>query len=145
MDDCKKKGILGGTFNPVHNGHLMIAENAYKEFDLSEVWMMPAYIPPHKRHEFILDDEFRLAMVAKAVEDVPYLKVSDYEIQRGNVSYTANTLTELKSLYPENEYFFIMGADSLMDFETWYHPEIILQKANLIVAARDDVDQKRLK
>lgn len=144
MRQEKKIGILGGTFNPIHNGHLMIAENACKEFQLDEVWLMPAAIPPHKRNIHILEDTHRLAMVSLAAEDVPYFKASDYELKQGQVSYTADTLNALHKSVPDIHFYFIMGADSLRDFETWYHPEIILANADIIAAARDDMNEDTL-
>lgn len=133
----RKIGILGGTFNPIHMGHLIIAENAYDECHLDEVWLMPAHIPPHKQGQYILADELRLAMVQCAVADKPYFKVSDFEMKLDAVSYTANTLGLLREMYPENEYYFIMGADSLYGIETWYKPEEIFARASILVAARD--------
>lgn len=144
MAASKKIGILGGTFNPIHNGHLMIAENAYRDFYLDEVWLMPAAIPPHKRKLHILADEMRLEMVRLAALDVPYFKASDFEIKKGTISYTSQTLTQLKEEHPENTYYFIMGADSLRDFATWHRPDIILAAAHILAAARDDIDDERL-
>lgn len=133
----RKVGILGGTFNPIHMGHLIIAENAYDECHLDEVWLMPAHIPPHKRSQHILADELRFAMVECAVADRDYFKASDFEISRDEVSYTAETLKALKQIYPENDYYFIVGADSLYSMETWYKPEEIFSRARILVAARD--------
>ena len=144
MSQAKKIGILGGTFNPIHNGHLMIAENACKEFHLNEIWLMPAAIPPHKRNIHILDDVHRMAMVSLAAKSVPYFKASDYELKQNRISYTADTLTALKKSYPDTHFYFIMGADSLRDFETWYHPDIILEAATIIAAARDDMNDDTL-
>lgn len=143
---CQKKkiGILGGTFNPIHIGHLIIAENAYDEFDLDEVWIMPAFIPPHKRNDYILDDELRLKMVQYATLERPYFKTSDYEIQKEDVSYTAETLKSLSRIYPEYEYYFIVGADSLLAIDTWYHPEVIFRYATVLAAVRDDADTDML-
>lgn len=140
MSKSAKIGILGGTFNPIHNGHLMIAENAFKEFHLDEIWLMPAAIPPHKRNIHILDDRHRMAMVQLAADSVPYFKAIDFELKQGNISYTSDTLTALTKAYPDALFYFIMGADSLRDFGTWHCPDIILSLATVIAAARDDMD-----
>lgn len=145
MADKKKIGILGGTFNPIHNGHLLIAENAYEEFGLDSVWIMPAHIPPHKPDRPILDDTLRFEMVRLAVENVPYFVASDFELQSGRVSYTSETLTQLCHLYPENEYYFIMGADSLYTIEEWHCPAQIFSMVHILVAARDDAGIPELK
>lgn len=141
----RKTGILGGTFNPVHTGHLMIAENAYDECGLDEVWLMPAHIPPHKKSAHILDDALRLEMVRCAVAGQSYLTASDFEIRRGSVSYTSETLKALNRMYPENEFYFIMGADSLYSIEEWHHPAEIFKLANILVAARDEAGYRDLK
>jgi len=141
MDDNTSKrkiGILGGTFNPVHIGHMIIAENAYDECCLDEVWLMPAHIPPHKRTDHILEDAVRFAMVQCAVADRPYMKASDFEIRRGSVSYTAETLKTLNRLYPDTDFYFIMGADSLYAIDRWYHPDEVFACARILVAARDE-------
>ncbi len=135
-----KIGILGGTFNPIHLGHMIIAENAYDEFGLDEVWFMPAYIPPHKRGEHILDNELRLKMVECAVADHPHFKAFDYEIRKADVSYTSETLKFLRTAYPDYTFYFIMGADSLFAIDTWHHPREIFRDAALIAAAREDID-----
>ena len=136
----KRVGIMGGTFNPVHIGHLLIAEQSYHEYGLDYVLFMPAGHPPHKQQERIIKNEDRLAMVLLATEDVPYFKVSDYELKKEGLSYTWETLSYFTRTAPENDYYFIMGADSVKDLEHWRHPEIILQKAHVLAAVRGDTD-----
>lgn len=136
----KRVGIMGGTFNPVHIGHLLIAEQSYHEYGLDYVLFMPAGHPPHKQQEEIIKNEDRLAMLLLATEDVPYFKVSDYELKKEGLSYTWETLSYFTRTAPENDYYFIMGADSVKDLEHWRYPEIILQKAHVLAAVRGDTD-----
>lgn len=131
-------GILGGTFDPVHNGHIRLAETAYDELNLSKVIFMPAYIPPHKKNKKITDDTHRINMVKRAVEDIAFFEVSDMEIKMQGESYTARTLSFLEQEY--SNMVFIVGADSFMSLDKWYHPEIIFSKADIAYACRDGMD-----
>lgn len=139
-----KIGIMGGTFNPIHNGHLLIAENAHDQFDLDEVWFMPAGIPPHKQNMGILDKEIRCELILQAIKDVTYFSLERREVDDAKISYTYLTLTDLKDEYPENEFYFIMGADSLAYFDKWKKPDIILEKAAILVAVRDELDTENV-
>ena len=121
----KKVGIMGGTFNPIHVGHLMLAENAYACENLDEIWFIPSADPPHKKEENVLNYEFRSQMTELAIRNIPYFVKYDFEAQRKAYSYTAETLRLLQQLYPDNEFYFIMGADSLFQIETWYEPASI--------------------
>lgn len=134
-----KIGILGGTFNPIHYGHLLIAQNALDQFHLDKIWFMPAAIPPHKQGADILDARNRMQMILRAIEGNCSFEMNPRELLKGGVSYTYETLQELTKECPENEYYFIIGADSLLKFHTWRHPEIILQHATVLVAVRDHV------
>ena len=140
----KKIGILGGTFNPIHNGHLSLAKEAYEQYDLDKVWIMVSPNPPHKAGTTIVDVSHRNNMVKKAIEPYEYLEFSDYEQKREGFIYTAETLTLLKKDYPENEYYFIIGGDSLENIEKWYHPEIVLANCILLAAGRDDLFNEAL-
>lgn len=133
----KKIAILGGTFNPIHNGHLKLAENTWRQFSLDEFWFMPAPNPPHKQGRTITDYSHRLAMTKLAIKKNSAFVCSDFEAGRSGKSYTSDTLTELTELYPDAEFFFVMGADSFYEFDTWHEPGTILQHAALIVAERD--------
>lgn len=136
----KKIGIFGGSFDPIHCGHINIAKSAYEEFDLDEVWFVPAGHSPNKDENRMTPADVRAKMVSLAIEGICGFKLCDIEIKSNETSYTYLTLTKLKDLYPENKFFFIMGADSLDYFERWYHPEIICQKSVILVAVRDNMN-----
>ena len=138
----KKIGILGGSFDPIHNGHLAIAESAYRDFSLDEVWLIPAGHSPNKDEKKMTSAYTRADMVALAIEQIPYFKLSMYEIEKEGTSYTYLTLSDFKERYPDTTFYFIMGADSLDYFEKWRHPEIICEKAIILVSVRDDMDSE---
>ncbi len=138
-----KIGILGGTFNPIHNGHLYIAAEAYRQLGLDTVWIMPDGIPPHKGLESNVTRFERIEMCEAAVKSIPYMKVSDTEIRSDGRSYSYLTLTRLKEMHPDDELFFIIGEDSLDMFSSWVHPEIIAKAVTLAVAVRHDDDVVR--
>lgn len=136
----KKIGILGGSFDPIHNGHLAIAMSAYRDFKLDEIWLIPAGHSPNKDEDKMTSAAVRAEMVALAAQDIPHFKLSTYEIDKEGTSYTYLTLSDFKEQYPDTTFYFIMGADSLDYFDEWRHPEIICQKATILVAVRDDMD-----
>lgn len=133
----KKVGILGGTFDPIHFGHLIIAKRAKSNCCLDEVWFMPAKIPPHKRNKYVSDFNLREAMIKLAIKDMPCFFCSDFENNLEGDSYTFKTLEKLYQIYSDVEFFFIMGADSFYELESWKNPEIILKLAKLIIVSRD--------
>ena len=139
MSEKKKIGIIGGSFDPIHNGHLSIAKSAYEEFSLDEVWFIPAGHSPNKDEKNMTPAEMRAEMTALAIEEFPYFKMSRIELDSNNTSYTYLTLTKLKEQYPDDAFYFIMGADSLDYFEEWSHPEIICNKASILVAVRNEI------
>lgn len=140
-----KIGILGGTFNPIHNGHLMLALSAYEQYNLDTVWIMVSPAPPHKAESDIIDINKRIDMIKLAIYDLrDKLEFSDYELKRDGYIYTAVTLTLLKNEYPDNEFYFIMGGDSLRDIEKWYMPQVIMEKAVILAAVRNDMDLKAI-
>ena len=132
----KKLGILGGTFDPVHEGHLYIAEAAKRAFRLSQVRLMPAGTSPFKQERQTAPFADRLEMVRLAVQNRPGLYPCGFEGARGAVSYTAETLAALTGLYPEDEFWFILGEDAYQEFDRWRTPEKILALARLIVVTR---------
>ncbi len=133
-------GILGGSFDPIHMGHINIAFNAMAEYDLDEVWFIPAGHSPNKAESDMTPAEDRARMVELAIEDYRAFRLSRMEIESQTVSYTYLTMTMLTEQYPRTHFYFIMGADSLDYFEQWRHPEIIAQKAVILVAVRDHMD-----
>ncbi len=132
-----KIGIMGGTFDPIHNGHLLLGRQAYQEYELDQVWFMPSGNPPHKRDHAVTDAQIRCEMVRLAIEDDPRFYLSDFEVRREGNTYTAETLKLLHEAYPEHQFFFIIGADSLYEIERWYHPEQVLAQSVILVAGRD--------
>ncbi len=140
----KKIGIMGGTFNPIHNGHLLIAENAYEQLGLDEVRFLPTGRSPHKQGQHILDGEDRMRMVELAVAGNPAFLVDDRELRSDRLSYSCLTLEQMREEAPDDRLYFIMGGDSLRDFKTWYHPERICSCATLAAAIRDACDREHL-
>lgn len=133
----KETGILGGTFDPIHNGHIKLARNAKSQFGLDEIWFVPAPIPPHKNGHHITDIRHRLNMVHLAIDSLPGFFCSEIELDREGASYTFETLQSLTDSYPGHRFSFIMGADSLYEIETWKNPGVIMRLCRLLVAARD--------
>ena len=133
-------GIMGGTFDPIHNGHLMLGEQAYKEYQLEEGWFMPSGHPPHKKNQKITDPDIRLTMTQLAIEGKTGLVCSDFEVRRNGSTYTAQTLRLLREAYPQHQYFFIIGADSLYEIEHWYEPDQVLSQAVILAARREYED-----
>ena len=137
----RKIGIMGGTFDPVHNGHLMLADTAYRQFNLDQVWFLPNGNPPHKKEENIgTDARHRSRMVALAIQGRDYCRLEEYEVRRREVSCSYQTLEHFRKQYPEDEFYFIIGADSLFAIETWVHPERIFPACVILAACRDDHD-----
>lgn len=132
-----KIGIMGGTFDPIHNGHLMLGEQAYKEYGLKEVWYMPSGHPPHKKSRNVTEPAIRLAMTELAVKAYKGFVCSDFEIKRTGYTYTAQTLRLLHEAYPEHSFYFIIGADSLYEIENWYEPDLVLAQAVILTAWRE--------
>jgi nicotinate-nucleotide adenylyltransferase len=130
-----KVGLFGGTFNPVHDAHLLVAKTAVEQFALREVVFIPTGIPPHKSVEDGVSKEDRYEMVRRAVRAYPCFSVSRIEIDRKGPSYTIDTIRTLKHDYPEG-LCFIIGADLLLEIETWKEPEALLSSVPLIVAPR---------
>lgn len=137
-------GIMGGTFDPIHLGHLMLGRQAYEEYKLDAVWYMPSKIPPHKKDHQITSAKDRWAMAEAAIRPYPFFLLSDFELKRtGGNTYTADTLRLLKEEYPETEFYFIVGADSMLDIEKWYHPEYVLKAVTFLAADRECEEQRQ--
>jgi nicotinate-nucleotide adenylyltransferase len=122
-------GIFGGTFDPIHFGHLLLAEYCREVCRLDQLWFMPAIVAPHKQHREATPAATRIEMLQLAIAGHPQFHVSDLEIRRGGVSYTVDTLEALHQEFPRTQLFFLMGADSLEDFPTWRQPDRICELA----------------
>ncbi len=145
-----KIGIVGGTFNPIHIGHLCLAEYARTEFELDEVWLMPTGCSYMKQNDLVLPGETRLAMVECAIQGNPYFHASDLEIKREGYTYTYETLSQLTKQYPEHSFFYICGADCLFTMEKWKLPQEIFRQCTVIAAYRsgssmEEMEAQRIK
>lgn len=137
----RKIGIMGGTFDPIHIGHLLLAQGAQELAGLDEIRFLPAGMPYKKADREILPAQERLHMVELALAECPGMICMDLEIRRAGYTYTYETLEELSRLYPADTFYFIMGADCLFSIEYWKRPELILKYATLIAALRDTVSE----
>lgn len=131
-----KLGILGGSFDPIHYGHLLLAETCREQCRLDRVIFIPAAVPPHKRSQPLASARDRIEMVRLAIAGHEQLAVSSIEIDRGGVSYTVDTLTALAEQQPGSSLFFLMGADSLNDLPTWREPQRLCELAVPLVVRR---------
>ncbi|HMB92960.1 MAG TPA: nicotinate-nucleotide adenylyltransferase [Rhodothermales bacterium] len=129
-------GLFGGSFNPPHLAHLIVAETVREQFGLDAIWWMPAYQPPHKTGVALASATHRLAMTQAAVAENPGFAVSDLEIQREGTSYTVDTVRTLQAEHPDHTFFLLVGSDSLHGFSSWYQPEEIIARVPLIVYRR---------
>lgn len=134
-----KIGLFGGAFNPFHNGHLSIARTAMKEAKLDRLIFIPTGNAPHKK-EGEVSREDRFNMLCEAIKDEENMSVSDYELKRDDVSYSADTTEYFKTLYPVDELFFIIGDDSYNQLSSWYQPERILKVCTLLVFPRNGAE-----
>lgn len=145
MSDKKHRvGIFGGTFHPIHYGHLIIAENACEQFDLEKVIFMPTGHAPHKEYAGSGMDKHRCRMVELAIADNPLFEISYREVISSSINYTYQTLHRLNEEFPDTAFYFILGADSLFDFHLWRHPELICKEAVILAAVRDDLNESRV-
>lgn len=131
-----KLGILGGTFNPVHNGHLQIAMQAKKYLGLDRMFLMPSGNSYMKKSSEILSGELRAHLITLAIEEYTGLYLSKMEIERPGNTYTCDTLRLLHEKYPMTEFYFVMGEDSLLSMMKWKEPETIFRLCTVVVAVR---------
>ena len=129
-------GVFGGTFDPIHMGHLIVAEDARAALELDRVLFIPAGQPWFKSYRQITDAHHRLAMVRLAVSDNPYFGVSDIEIARSGPSYTVDTLAELRDHHPDAEFIVILGVDALREIDRWHQPRRLFELASVVGMAR---------
>ncbi|MBU1087404.1 MAG: nicotinate-nucleotide adenylyltransferase [Candidatus Omnitrophica bacterium] len=137
----KRIGIFGGTFNPVHFGHLAIAAAAQEQVGLDLVIFIPAHVPPHKNLQNIIDSKLRYKMIQLAVKNNKNYTVSDIEIKKQTVSYSVDTLNRIKRIYPQAEVFFIIGSDSVPELKTWRLINEIFKLCCFVVAKRPDFEK----
>ena len=138
MKHLKKTGIMGGTFNPIHMGHLIIAEKAREQFALDEVLFLPSGVPYMKDSKEVLPGKIRIEMTGLAIRENPFFVVSGMEVEREGCTYTYETLEALQEQNPDTEYYFILGADSLWMIENWKNPERIFAACHILAAVRDE-------
>lgn len=138
----KQIGIMGGTFNPIHIAHLVMADQVLTKLHLDEIWFIPDNIPPHKKVAGDISAKDRCAMLELAVHNHPNFKVKLFEVMRGGVSYTIDTLRYLKRQQPNNKYFLIMGADQVNGFDSWKDAKTIAILATLVGVKRPNYSQE---
>ncbi len=129
-------GLLGGTFNPVHEGHLSIAREALRLFSLDAVWFIPCAVPAHKPTNNLAPNEDRLAMLCLAIADDPRFFALTIELDRPGTSYTLDTVRELRAQHPADTFVFIIGADTLGELHTWHKPLELLELVRFVTLAR---------
>lgn len=139
----KKYGIMGGTFNPIHNAHIEVAYRAAERYGLDRVIFMTGGNPPHKRGLEMPDARVRYEMVKRAVSGEKMFFADDYEINLKEYSYSVNTLKHLRKIYPNDELYFIIGGDSARDFSKWYKPEEIARLCVMLVYPREEISKTR--
>ncbi|WP_459128958.1 nicotinate-nucleotide adenylyltransferase [Guggenheimella bovis] len=138
--EIKKLAVYGGSFDPIHMGHLMIAEQARAEYGIDKVLFMPALLSPFKEKQTTTDASERVELVRAATEENEFFEVSDLELQRKPPSYTIDTILLLKEKYPDTEIYFLIGADSLFFLEKWMTFEKLFQEVIFLVAPRPGSD-----
>ena len=134
-------GILGGTFNPIHNGHIRLAQYCKTEMNLDRVLLIPDNTPPHKSDKELASGDDRLQMCRLACKGIDWLEVSNIELLREGKSYTYETLVSLKEIYPNDELFLIVGADMFLTLHQWKNPSVIFNCASIIAVPRDSSDR----
>ena len=139
-----KIGIMGGTFDPVHIGHIIIAEESRVNFDLDKIIFVPTGEPPHKNLKNVTSAKDRYEMTLLSIMHNPYFYISDIEIKREGLTYTIDTIRYFKKRYPKSEIFFIIGADSLINIDKWKNSEELLRESKFIVAKRVGIEYSLL-
>jgi len=142
----KRIGILGGTFNPIHIGHLAIAQTVCDRLDLDKVLFVPSHYPPHKGHNNLIDTTHRRKMVQLAIKDNPKFGIEDFEIRRPGKSYSIDTLRYLHRMYPSGtKFFFIIGSDMVKDLGKWKRIDELLKLVQFVVVSRKGYGKLRTK
>jgi nicotinate-nucleotide adenylyltransferase len=141
----KKIGLFGGTFNPIHNGHLKVAEEVGRFFELDKILFIPSYLPPHKSTRDIASATDRLKMVELALQPFSQFEASSLEVERPETSYSVITLEKVKKIYSGAEIFFIVGIDAFLEIKTWREYERILSSCSFIVVSRPGYELEQAK
>ncbi len=141
MSRTRKIGILGGTFDPIHIGHLVLAEQVKEKLKLDQVIFIPCFSPPHKRGRKLSPAKDRFHMTQLALKGNPFFSVSDIELKRKGLSYTVDTLKQLKNLYSDSQIYFLTGSDVLNEIHTWKDPEKIYKLVKVVIATRPGFDE----
>jgi len=136
-------GIFGGAFNPVHNGHINLADNYFSALHLDRIIFIPTSVPPHKTAQDFAPAQDRINMLELALRDRENYEVSTIEFERAGKSYTYDTLQALKQIYPDSKFFLIIGADQFMTFHCWYKYKEILEMVTICTSAREDEAEKK--
>lgn len=137
-----KIGIFGGAFNPIHNGHLKLAQVFLDDLQLDKLVLVPTALPPHKTANFLASKEDRVNMLSLAIDGDDRFEISTIEFDREGKSYTYDTLVEIQKLYPDAQLHLIIGADQLLYFDKWYNYKEILDMVILCTSARESEDEK---
>lgn len=145
MSERQRVGILGGSFNPLHLGHLIMARDSIELFDLNKTILIPCSTPPHQKTSVPIASSHRLAMIEVALEDELSLEVSDIEIRRGGISYAVDTLSSLKKSNPEADYYFIIGADTLLELHSWKNIYDLMELCTFVTIARPGINTASIK
>lgn len=140
----KKIGILGGTFNPIHYGHLLLAESARDRLQLDKIIFIPTGTNPYKLDVEDIDSTHRYNMTKIGIANNPYFEISKMEMERDGYTYTIDTLKELDHIYPNTDYYFISGADIIFEIHKWKDAKIVLEKLKIVTTFRPGYDDKRL-
>lgn len=141
----ERLGILGGSFNPVHNGHLLLAQTALEQFDLDRILFMPCAVQPHKPPAALAPASLRETMLEAAILDNLSFDLLDIELRRGGISYSVDSLREIRALHPQAELFFLIGADTLPDLHGWKDIYTLLDRCTFAVFARPGFDEQAIR
>ena len=139
-----KIAIYGGAFNPVHKGHIEIVKQLNKQFDFDKIFVIPSKFSPHKSNNALVSDEHRLNMCKMAFSNIDNCEVSDIEIKRDKISYTVDTLYELRTIYPFDEFYLVCGSDMFLSLLNWRKPEEIFKMTNILAFRRDDEEMSKI-
>lgn len=140
----RKIGLFGGSFNPIHKGHVKLAVSIKEKLSLDKVIFIPSGEAPHKSSEEYADSSDRYEMCRLAVSDYPFFEVSDYEITKEGKSYSVYTVRHFKELYPDDELYLMVGSDMLLYFDKWYEYKEILKNVTLAAVSREGTDFEEL-